>query len=86
MALAAFGLVLTRDICAQDSMAEGVENAICVICFMTQAYQNSDNCKLELQFAKQCGVEIVPVMAEGEGWRALRQPPPVIQSLGGTRS
>ena len=33
-----------------DSMAEGVSNAACVICFMSQKYQDSDNCALELKF------------------------------------
>eukprot|EP01045_Picozoa_sp_COSAG04_P031121 COSAG04_NODE_5644_length_1542_cov_0.813583_2_plen_220_part_01 len=51
------------------SMAEGVSNASCVICFMSQQYQDSDNCRLELQFAKQSGVPIVPVMLAGSGWR-----------------
>ena len=52
------------------SMAEGVSNASCVVCFMSQKYQESDNCKLELKFAKQSGVPIVPVMAEStKGWR-----------------
>ena len=45
-----------------DSMAEGVTNAACLVCFMTQAYQDSANCALELKFAKQSGVPIVPVV------------------------
>ena len=36
-----------------QSMAEGVQGAACVICFMTQKYQDSENCQLELKFAKQ---------------------------------
>ena len=44
-----------------DSMAEGVAGAACIICFMTQAYQDSANCKLELKFAQQSGVPIIPV-------------------------
>ena len=42
----------------------GVSNAACVVCFMTQAYQDSQNCALELKFAKQSGVPIVAVMME----------------------
>ena len=58
-----------------DSMAEGVTNAACLVCFMTQAYQDSANCALELKFAKQSGVPIVPVMMEapdssGRMWQA----------------
>ena len=52
------------------SMAEGVSNASCVVCFMSQKYQESENCRLELQFAKQSGVSLLPVMVEGSGWRA----------------
>jgi hypothetical protein len=52
-----------------DSMAEGVQGAACVICFMSPAYQESANCKLELKFAQQSGVPIVPVMVQAE-WRA----------------
>ena len=58
-----------------DSMAEGVANAACLVCFMTQAYQDSANCALELKFAQQSGVPIVPVMMEapdssGQSWQA----------------
>ena len=58
-----------------DSMAEGVQNAACLVCFMTQAYHDSANCALELKFAKQSGVPIVPVMMEapdasGHPWQA----------------
>jgi hypothetical protein len=52
-----------------DSMAEGVQGAACVICFMSAAYQESANCKLELKFAQQSGVPIVPVMVQAD-WRA----------------
>ena len=58
-----------------DSMAEGVQDAACLICFMTQAYQDSVNCKLELKFAQQSGVPIIPVMMQADfaakGWLAI---------------
>jgi hypothetical protein len=58
-----------------DSMAEGVQGAACILCFMTQAYQDSTNCKLELKFAQQSGVPIVPVMMEdgfsAKGWLGI---------------
>ena len=58
-----------------DSMAEGVQGAACVICFMTQAYYDSQNCKLELKFAQQSGVPIVPAMMEqgytAKGWLGI---------------
>ena len=53
-----------------DSMAEGVSNSSAVVCFMSQKYQDSKNCMLEVKFARQQGIEIVPVMLEGQGWRA----------------
>ena len=58
-----------------DSMAEGVTNAACVVCFMTQKYQDSENCALELKFAKQSGIPIVPALMEapderGRPWKA----------------
>jgi hypothetical protein len=39
-----------------DSMAEGVGNACVAVPFMTDQYQKSENCSLELKFAKQTGV------------------------------
>ena len=53
-----------------DSMAEGVQTAFAVVCFMNQAYQESENCRLELKFARQLGRPIVPVLLEPEPWRA----------------
>ena len=53
-----------------DSMAKGVANASVVVCFMSQKYQESQNCMLEAKFAMQSGIELVPVLMEGEGWRA----------------
>jgi hypothetical protein len=51
-------------------MAAGVQGAAVVICFMSPAYQSSANCKLELKFARQSGVPIVPAMLEPPPWRA----------------
>lgn len=58
---------MTADI--YDSMAEGVQGAICVVACMSQAYQVSANCKLELKFAQQSGVLIVPAMMNSD-WKA----------------
>lgn len=58
-----------------DSMAEGVQNAAVVVCFMTKRYQESANCKLELQFAQQSGVPILPLMMTHDytpsGWLGI---------------
>jgi hypothetical protein len=61
---------MQRDI--YDSMAAAVQGAAVVICFMSRQYQLSPNCKLELKFAMQTGVPIVPVMLEdpASGWKA----------------
>ena len=52
-----------------ESMAEGVSNASVVVCFMSEKYQSSTNCMLEAKYAKQCGVDLLPVMMDGSGWR-----------------
>ncbi len=57
---------------ALSAVAEGVQGAAVVICFMSRKYQLSDNCKLELKFARQTGIPIVPVMLEerhATGWK-----------------
>lgn len=33
-----------------ESMASGVQNAAVMVCFMTQEYEDSPNCALELKF------------------------------------
>lgn len=42
------------------SMADGVQGADVVVCFLTAKYQESKNCQQELQFARDCKVPIVP--------------------------
>ena len=49
-----------------DSMAEGVQHAAVIVCFMSQQYEDSKNCALELKFAAQTGVPIVPVMVQSD--------------------
>ncbi|CAF3486265.1 unnamed protein product [Rotaria sp. Silwood1] len=45
----------------QASMADGVENSWVVVCFLTQAYQDSKNCQAELTYAKEQRKSIIPV-------------------------
>jgi hypothetical protein len=56
-------------------MADGLQGAACLICFMTHAYQDSANCKLELKFAQQLGVPIIPIMMQpnftAKGWLGI---------------
>jgi hypothetical protein len=49
-------------------MAEGVQSAAVVVPFMSEGYQKSENCELELKFSKQRGVPIVPVLLQ-KGWQ-----------------
>jgi hypothetical protein len=53
-------------------MAEGVENANVVVCFLTQKYQNSENCQQELQYTRTKNIPVVPVRLERDwkptGW------------------
>lgn len=47
-----------------EAMAEGVEGAGVVCPFMTERYQASKNCSLELNYANDCQKTIVPCMAQ----------------------
>ena len=47
------------------SMAEAVHNASIVCCFMTQEYEDSPNCKLELECAQNQRKRIIPCMVSG---------------------
>ena len=51
-----------------DSMAEGVENAAVVVCFLSQKYQDSENCKKELQYTGSKHISIIPVYTQ-RGWK-----------------
>uniref|UniRef100_A0A1I8GCP2 TIR domain-containing protein n=3 Tax=Macrostomum lignano TaxID=282301 RepID=A0A1I8GCP2_9PLAT len=58
-----------------DSMAAGVDNAAVVCPFITAKYQESKNCKKELNYADARDVPIVPAMAElkfkATGWLGI---------------
>ncbi|CAF5028445.1 unnamed protein product, partial [Rotaria socialis] len=42
-----------------ECMAEGVQGAEVIVCFLTAKYQASTNCQQELQFARDSKVSIV---------------------------
>ena len=48
-----------------SSMAEGVSGSACLVCFMTQAYQDSKNCALELKFVRfrVCSTSVVRALS-----------------------
>jgi len=52
-----------------DSMAEGVDGAAAICCFMTSDYFGSRNCKKELNYADAQAKAIVPLMCE-KGFKA----------------
>ena len=52
-------------------MAEGVENASIVCCFITADYQKADNCQCELQYAHARHTRIIPCMlADAKTWKS----------------
>ncbi|CAF1476543.1 unnamed protein product [Adineta ricciae] len=52
------------------SMAEAVENASIVCCFMSPEYQESENCQLELTYAERQRKHIIPcIVADKYEWR-----------------
>ena len=61
---------MRNDVWLIFSMAEGVENSSIVCCFMTADYQKSENCQLELQYAKTRRKRIIPCMlADRKVWK-----------------
>ncbi|CAF4400027.1 unnamed protein product [Rotaria sp. Silwood2] len=45
-----------------ESMADGVENAAAICCFLTPKYQDSAACKDELTYGKEQRVRIIPIL------------------------
>lgn len=43
-------------------MAEGVQDSVVLICFLSEAYQKSANCKKELTYAMQLKKPIIPIL------------------------
>ena len=50
------------------SMAEGVQGAEVIVCFLTAKYQDSPNCQQEMQFARDSKVPIVPCRVQSS-WK-----------------
>ena len=42
------------------SLADGVENAVVICCFVTPNYGKSENCKLEVEYAQKRGKPLIP--------------------------
>merc|ERR1712150_155778 len=57
-----------------ESMAQGVDNASCIVALMSSAYNKSKNCSLEFKYASEKNIPIIPIMTESfnrEGWLAI---------------
>ncbi|CAF3709297.1 unnamed protein product [Rotaria sp. Silwood1] len=50
-------------------MAYGVDNAICICCFVTPKYQQSQYCEKELSYADSCKVPIIPCYMAEKEWK-----------------
>ena len=64
-----------------DSMAAGVQGAGVVVCFMSQKYQDSPNCKLELKFAQQSGMYVYGAVREGGAVQSTTLPKSILTSM-----
>ncbi|CAF1373813.1 unnamed protein product [Rotaria sp. Silwood1] len=51
-----------------DSMAAAVQNSAVVVCFLTQKYQDSQNCKEEFKYARKKNKPTIPCLIEA-GWK-----------------
>ena len=56
-------------------MADAIDKAVKVIYGVSLAYKESQNCKLEAQYAHQAGVAMVPMMLQEDykanGWLGM---------------
>jgi hypothetical protein len=48
------------------SMADGIENAAAVCCFITSKYQGSPYCKKELLYAENRGILLIPCLMDSD--------------------
>ncbi|CAF4029252.1 unnamed protein product [Rotaria sordida] len=51
-----------------DSMAAAVQNSAAVVCFLTQKYQDSQNCKEEFKYARKKNKPMIPCLIN-PGWK-----------------
>ena len=64
------------------SLAEEVENAAIVCCFMSQNYEQSQNCQLELQYANKRGKRVLLFMlCSAESWKPTEWLESIIEDL-----
>ena len=51
-----------------DAMSDAVEDSLVILPFLSQKYQDSKNCQLELKYAHNQNKLILPIMAEPGNW------------------
>eukprot|EP01047_Picozoa_sp_COSAG01_P094670 COSAG01_NODE_25534_length_741_cov_3.490654_1_plen_133_part_00 len=58
-----------------EAMAAAVEQSVCVVYGISQAYKESTNCRMEVQYAFQREKDMVPLMLEEgyhpDGWLGM---------------
>ncbi|CAF0852275.1 unnamed protein product [Didymodactylos carnosus] len=47
-------------------MADGIENAAAICCFITSKYQSSPYCKKELLYAENRGIPVIPCLMDAD--------------------
>eukprot|EP00301_Raphidiophrys_heterophryoidea_P019993 c4798_g1_i1.p1 GENE.c4798_g1_i1~~c4798_g1_i1.p1 ORF type:complete len:262 (-),score=39.98 c4798_g1_i1:37-786(-) len=52
-----------------DVIKHGIESSWVVVCLLSQAFQDSAECKQEVNYALQTGVPLIPVKVQGGGWK-----------------
>jgi hypothetical protein len=64
------------------SLADGVDNAAIVCCFVMEDYEKSDSCKLELQYAYKRHKQIIPcLLNDAKDWKPCRWLEPIITGV-----
>lgn len=53
----------------KKDMAYGVDNAICICCFVTPRYQASEYCEKELSYADSKKIPIIPCYMAEKAWK-----------------
>jgi hypothetical protein len=65
-----------------SSLADGVEKAAIVCCFLTSDYEKSQICQLELQYAHKLRKPIIPcILSDAQLWKNSSWLKPIIENL-----
>jgi len=50
-------------------MKHAVDSAWAILCFISQAFEDAPECKMQVMYAIQRGVPLIPVRLQGSGWK-----------------